>query len=161
MSRPRSLALAGFLALVLVVLGGLPLLKGAFYIGKHEGDTMHLAELVMRMANGQWPHLDFMTPIGVLAIAPMAIFLREGAGFGHAIFYSQILVAVLLLPAVLRVATSRMTGPWPWAYGGFVMLLCLALVHGEADQAQPFAERLRGTFGAEVTVPGHRASFAI
>ncbi|MCB1183894.1 MBL fold metallo-hydrolase [bacterium] len=35
------------------------------------------------------------------------------------------------------------------------------IVHGEADQAQPFAERLRGTFGAEVTVPGHRDSFAI
>ncbi|KAB2885687.1 MAG: DUF2029 domain-containing protein [Albidovulum sp.] len=135
MSRPRTAALAAFLALAIAVLGGLPLLKGAFYLEKHEGDTLHLAELVLRMARGEWPHLDFMTPIGVLAIAPIAAFVKAGAGIGHAIFYSQILVAVALLPAVLRVATSRITGIWPWAYGGFVMLLCLALVHGEAESS--------------------------
>ncbi|MCB2116681.1 MAG: hypothetical protein KDE00_10390 [Rhodobacteraceae bacterium] len=135
MSRPRPLALAGLLALVVIVLGGLPLLKGAFYVGKHEGDTMHLAELVLRMANGQWPHLDFMTPIGVLAIAPIAIFVREGFGLGHAIFYAQILVALTLFLPVMRVALSRLTGPWPYLYGAFVMLLCLALVHGEAESS--------------------------
>ena len=135
MSRPRTAALTAFLALAIVILGGVPLLKGALYLEKHEGDTLHLAELVLRMARGEWPHLDFMTPIGVLAIAPIAVFVKAGAGIGHAIFYSQILVAVLLLPAVLRVATSRLTGPWPWAYGGFVMLLCLALVHGEAESS--------------------------
>lgn len=135
MSRPRNTALAAFLALLILVLGGLPLLKGAFYLEKHEGDTLHLAELVLRMAAGQWPHLDFMTPIGVLAIAPIAAFVKAGAGIGHAIFYAQILVAVVLLPAVLRVAVSRMAGVWPWAYGGFVMLLCLALVHGEAESS--------------------------
>ena len=133
MSRPRSAALAAYLALLILVLGGLPLLKGAFYLEKHEGDTLHLAELVLRMAAGQWPHLDFMTPIGVLAIAPIAAFVKAGAGIGHAIFYAQILVAAVLLPAVVRVATSRMTGILPWAYGGFVMVLCLALVHGEGE----------------------------
>lgn len=135
MSRPRTAALAAFLALLIIVLGGLPLLKGAFYLEKHEGDTLHLAELVLRMARGEWPHLDFMTPIGVLAIAPIAVFVKAGAGIGHAIFYSQILVAALLLLPTLRAATSRMTGVWPWAYGGFVMLLCLALVHGEAESS--------------------------
>lgn len=135
MSRSRSAALAAFLALVVVVLGGVPLLKGAFYIEKHEGDTLHLAELVLRMARGQWPHLDFMTPIGMLAIAPIAGFVRAGAGIGHAIFYAQILVALVLLLPTLRVAQSRLTGVWPWAYGGFVMLLCLALVHGEAESS--------------------------
>lgn len=135
MCTPRTAPLLGFLIAVIVILGGAPLLKGAFYLGKHEGDTMHLAELVLRMADGQWPHLDFMTPIGVLALAPIAVFIKAGAGLGHAIFYSQILVAALLLPAVLRVARSRLTGIWPYAYGGFVMLLCLALVHGEAHSA--------------------------
>lgn len=135
MSRPRSAALAAYLALLILVLGGLPLLKGAFYLEKHEGDTLHLAELVLRTAAGQWPHVDFMTPIGVLAIAPIAAFVKAGAGIGHAIFYAQILVAAVLLPAVLRVATSRLAGVWPWAYGGFVMLLCLALVHGEAESS--------------------------
>ena len=107
MSRPRSAALAAYLALLILVLGGLPLLKGALYLEKHEGDTLHLAELVLRMARGEWPHLDFMTPIGVLAIAPIAAFVKAGAGLGHAIFYAQLLVALVLLPAVLRVAASR------------------------------------------------------
>lgn len=135
MSRPRCALLAVFLALLIAILGGAPLLKGAFYLEKHEGDTMHLAELVLRMADGQWPHLDFMTPIGVLALAPISAFIKVGAGMGHAIFYAQILVAALLLLPTLRVATSRMTGIWPWAYGAFVMLLCLALVHGEAESS--------------------------
>ncbi len=132
MSRPRIVPLLAFLVAVVVVLGAAPILKGGFYLGKHEGDTMHLAELVLRMAGGQWPHLDFMTPIGVLALAPIAWFIQAGAGLGHAIFYAQILVAAVLLLPVLRVAVSRLTGIWPYAYGGFVMLLCLALVHGEA-----------------------------
>ena len=135
MSISGTTRLALFLMVLIVVLGGAPLIKGAFYLGKHEGDAMHLAELVLRMADGQWPHLDFMTPIGVLALAPIAIFIKAGAGLGHAIFYAQILVATLLLLPVLRVATSRLSGFWPYAYGGFVMLLCLALVHGEAHSA--------------------------
>lgn len=133
MGRSSTARLTAFLIVLIAILGTAPILKGAFYLGKHEGDTMHLAELVLRMADGQWPHLDFMTPIGVLALAPMAIFVKAGAGLGHAIFYSQILVAAVLLLPVLRVATSRLTGIWPYAYGGFVMLLCLALVHGEAQ----------------------------
>ncbi len=123
------------LAAVIVVLGGLPFLKGAFYLGKHEGDTLHLTELVMRMANGQWPHLDFMTPIGVMAIAPMALFVSLGEKMGHAIFWSQILVAVTLLWPTWRVATSRLTGWWQLFYGVVVMVFCLALVHGEAERA--------------------------
>ncbi|MDI3336531.1 hypothetical protein QKW60_08945 [Defluviimonas aestuarii] len=135
MGRSSTARLTAFLIVLIAILGTAPILKGAFYLGKHEGDTMHLAELVLRMADGQWPHLDFMTPIGVLALAPMAVFVKAGAGLGHAIFYSQILVAAVLLLPVLRVATSRLTGFWPYAYGGFVMLLCLALVHGEAQSA--------------------------
>jgi hypothetical protein len=128
-------ALALSLLLVVLVFGGVPFLKGGFYIGKHEGDTMHLAELVLRMAAGEWPHLDFMTPIGVLAVAPMAQFVKLGAGLGHAIFLSQVMVALVLLPAVLRVAHSRLGGFWPFAYGAFVMILCVALVHGEAESS--------------------------
>ncbi|MCB2094568.1 MAG: hypothetical protein H6901_08245 [Rhodobacteraceae bacterium] len=135
MSKPRLAVVILFLLLFIAVMGGLPLLKGAFYLGKHEGDTMHLAELVLRMADGQWPHLDFMTPIGVLAIAPIAIFVKYGAGLGHAIFYSQILVAMVLLLPTLRVAQSRLTGIWPYFFGAAVMTLCLALVHGEAQSA--------------------------
>jgi hypothetical protein len=135
MTKTRMPLLLALLAGMIVVFGGLPLLKGGFYLGKHEGDTMHLAELVLRMADGQWPHLDFMTPIGVLAIAPIAWFVKAGAGMGHAIFYAQILVALVMFPAVVRVAVSRLTGVWPYLFGAFVMVLCLALVHGEAERS--------------------------
>lgn len=53
MSRQRTLLLTAFLGLLILLMGGAPILKGAFYVGKHEGDTMHLAELVLRMADGQ------------------------------------------------------------------------------------------------------------
>ena len=135
MTKTNLVLLAGIMLAVVMVMGGLPLLKGGFYIGKHEGDTLHLAELVLRMANGELPHLDVMTPIGILAMAPMVLFVKFGLGLGHAIFYAQILVALALLPAVLRVAQSRMAGAWPYFYGAFVMVLCLALVHGEAEKS--------------------------
>ncbi len=135
MSKARTSLVAVIMALAVVVFGGAPLLKGAFYLGKHEGDAMHLADLVLRMADGQWPHLDFMTPIGVLAIAPIAIFVKAGLGLGHAIFSAQILVALILFLPALYVAKTRLIGIWPYVYGAFVMLLCLALVHGEAQSA--------------------------
>ena len=127
--------LAALLLIVVLVLGGLPLLKGGFYIGKHEIDTIQMSEIVLRMARGEWPHLDFMTPIGVLAMAPIALFVALGAGIGHAIFYAQILVALTLLPAAAWVAQSRLSGKVALAYAAFVMILCLALVHGETERS--------------------------
>lgn len=135
MSRARTGLLFAIMALAVVVFGGVPLLKGAFYLGKHQGDAMHLAELVLRMADGQLPHLDFMTPIGFLAIYPIALFVKMGFGLGHAIFYAQLLVALVLFLPAFHVAKSRLNGIWPYAYGAFVILLCVALVHGEAQNA--------------------------
>ncbi len=135
MSRQNPAALAVFLLSVLGILGGVALMKGGFYLGKHEGDTIHLVDMLLRMAEGQRPHQDFMTPIGVLSLAPMALFVALGAGVGHAIIYAQILVALVLFPAILRVAYSRFEGNFAYAFGGFVLILILALVHGEAGQS--------------------------
>lgn len=132
---PRPWAIAAVLVAIIALLGAMPLLKGGFYLGKHEGDTLHLAELVLRMAGGEWPHLDFMTPIGVMALAPIVWFVDLGMGLGHAIFWAQILVAAALLPGVMWVVGTRVPGWWGLAYGAFVMILCLALVHGEAERA--------------------------
>lgn len=139
MKKSGSLGLVLFLMGVVAVLGLAPFLKGAFYIGKHEGDTLHLADIVLRMAAGEWPHLDFMTPIGMLAMAPIALFVALGATLGKAIFLAQGLVALTLLPATVYVAQSRIVPVAGrvvgWAYGAFVMILCLALVSGEAEPA--------------------------
>ena len=82
--NPRALWV--FLIAVLCLFGGLPFAKGALYIAQHEGDTLHLADIVFREVQGQWPHLDFMTPIGLLATAPITLFIWAGLGFGYAFF---------------------------------------------------------------------------
>ncbi|MBS0564921.1 MAG: hypothetical protein JSR87_10725 [Proteobacteria bacterium] len=136
MSKTDWRGLTLCLLAVALVLGGLPFLKGGFYIGKHEGDTLQMADIVFRMAAGNWPHLDFMTPIGVLAAAPIALFVRLGMQFGHAIFAAQLLVALVLLPAAVAVISRRARDDWSgWIYGAFIMVLCVALVHGEAQNS--------------------------
>lgn len=124
----------GFLAAVAVVLAGAALSKGGLYIGKHEGDTLHLLQMVLRMAAGDWPHLDFVTPIGLFAFLPIVVFLKAGLGVGHAIIWSQALVAAIFFPAIWWVSYSRFRGAWAYAFGASVLVLILALVYGETNR---------------------------
>jgi hypothetical protein len=135
MGKTNGKLLLGVFALIILVLGGTALAKGGFYLGKHEGDTLHLLQMVFRMAEGDWPHLDFVTPIGVLAVAPIAWLVSLGLGVGHAILWSQVIVALVALPAIWWVARSRFTGIWAYAFGAVVLILILALVHGETTRA--------------------------
>jgi len=134
MSRPNPVVLFGFLVSIIVVLGGLAVLKGGLFIAKHEADTLHLVQIVFRMNMGQWPHLDFMTPLGVLAYAPIALFTWLGAGIGHAILYAQIAVAVVLLPAVWWAGVSRLPRGLAYLFGALVMVLCVAIAFGTEGQ---------------------------
>lgn len=135
MTRLRIVRLSLVLGLVLAVQSAALLLKGGFHVAMHEGDTLHLLDMMMRMAEGQWPHLDFMTPIGVLAVAPMAALAALGVGAGQAILGAQVAVAVLLFPVVVRVAASRFPGAWAHAFGIYTLVLVLALIHGEEARA--------------------------
>jgi len=135
MSKPNPWVLTLFLFAIVVVLGGVSVLKGGIYISKHEGDTLHLLDIVLRMAQGELPHLDFVTPIGILAFAPISAFVWAGFGFGMAFLLAQITVALIVLPAVAWVGSSRLSTPLAYLFGGFVMVLPLALVHGEAEQS--------------------------
>ena len=135
MNRTNAGRLFAFLLVLLAVLAGLTMARGGLLVGKHEGDMLHLLDIVFRMADGEWPHLDFMTPIGVLAFAPIALFVELGAGIGHAILYAQAMMGLLLLPLAWRAGLSRLTGLWPYLFGGIVIVLAMALVHGEAERA--------------------------
>lgn len=135
MTRPSPVHLAAFLLAVIAVLAGASLAKGGLYAESYEGDTLHLLGIVLREAQGQWPHLDFQTPIGVLATTPIALFVWLGAGVGHAFLYAQILVAALALPAVWWVSVTRFRGAFAYAFGGLTLGLILALVFGGADPA--------------------------
>jgi len=134
MSRPNPVVLFGFLVSILALLGGLAVLKGGLFIAKHEADTLHLVQIVFRMNAGEWPHLDFMTPLGVLAYAPIAFFTWLGAGIGHAILYAQIAVGALLLPFAWWAGISRLSRGLAYLFGGLVMVLCVAIAFGTAEQ---------------------------
>jgi len=134
MSRPKPVLLFVFLLVLVAALGGVTLAKGGFYVAKHEGDTLHLLQIVFRMADGEWPHLDFMTPIGVMAFLPIVAFVKAGFGIGQSILLAQIAVAIVLLPAVFWAAYSRFNNALAYLFGLVVMVLVLALVHGEADR---------------------------
>ncbi|MEE9428718.1 MAG: hypothetical protein V3V25_11270 [Paracoccaceae bacterium] len=133
MNKANPTVLLGFFVAVIVALCGAALIMGGFYIGKHEGDTFHLLQIVLRIADGQVPHLDFMTPIGVMAFAPIALFVKLGYGIGMSILLSQTLMAVAFLPAVWWVAYSRMRGVLPYLFGLVIFVLLTALVHGESQ----------------------------
>ena len=139
MGRTNGALLGAFLIAVAGGLAAVTLAKGGFYIAKHEGDTLHLTQMVLRMAAGEWPHLDFQTPIGGLAIAPIALMVKLGWGIGHAVLMSQVLVALVLLPAVWWVTVSRFTTGWGALFGGFLLVMILALVHGETEFSVSFS----------------------
>jgi len=135
MSRPNPGILFAILVVFLVIFGGPSLYMGGLYIGKHEGDTLHMMEIVLRMADGQIAHLDFSTPIGSWAFAPIAYLVQAGFGIGHAFVLAQVLVAVAFIPLVWWVSVSRLTPPLAAVFGLVIMVLLLALVHGEANPA--------------------------
>lgn len=135
MSRPNPVTFAAVLLIVLVILAGPSVYMGGLYVGKHEGDMMHLLQIVLRMEDGQWPHVDFMTPIGALAFAPIVAFLEAGFPIGKSIIYAQVLVAIALYPAIWWVGRSRLAPPLAVLFGVVVLVLVLALVHGEAQRS--------------------------
>ncbi|MEJ1998854.1 MAG: hypothetical protein P8X76_12085 [Maritimibacter sp.] len=135
MGKTNGLYLAGFLVALFGVLLGLSLAKGGLYIGAFEGDTLHLMQIVMREARGQWPHLDFQTPIGVMATAPIVLFLWLGTGAGHAFLYAQGFMALIALPAIWWVSVSRFRGAQSYLFGGFVLALILALIYGGTERS--------------------------
>jgi hypothetical protein len=135
MNRPNPAVLFGFFVAIIVAMCGLTLLKGGLYLSRHEGDTLHLMQVLLRMDGGQRPHLDFMTPIGALSFAPIVLFMQMGLGVGKSIVLAQGLVAIVLLPVVWWVAFSRMRGALAYLFGLIVLVLVTALVHGEALSA--------------------------
>lgn len=114
--------------------GGIGVAKGGFFLGKHEGDTLHFLQIVIRMAAGEVPHIDFMTPIGGLAFAPFAALMTWGMTIGDAILWAQVGVALALLPAAWWLAASRLNLGLGLLFMLVISVLMLALVHGESER---------------------------
>ncbi|MGV6812020.1 MAG: hypothetical protein ACWA47_07230 [Brevirhabdus sp.] len=133
MSRAHPLKLAAYLAAVIVVFGGMAMIKGAFLVGQHEGDVLHIAQIMLLIGDGMQPHHDFLTPIGFLAFWPMQVLMSAGLPLGKAFFLSQVFVSATLLPAIWWVGISRFSRGAAYVMGGVVLIWVLALVHGEAS----------------------------
>ncbi|MBL4806703.1 MAG: hypothetical protein JKY31_05355 [Rhodobacteraceae bacterium] len=128
--RSSSLRFALFLIALTLLEAALTLLPGRLLITGHEGDLLHMIDAGLRMADGELPHLDFMTPIGILGIAPVAVFLKFGAAAGQAAILANLLVCILLLPATWWLGATRFNGGLRFIFGAMIIVLCTALVHG-------------------------------
>ncbi len=133
MSRPNPLILFGILLVAGAIMAGLSMSKGALLISAHEGDTYHLLDILFRMERGLKPHQDFMTPLGILSLWPILVFLKAGYGVGTAILLSQVLVAAVMVLPVWYVAWSRLTRKTAYAFAAFSMVLILALTFGGTE----------------------------
>ena len=116
-----------------VLLGGVGVLKGGLYVDQHEGDMLHLIDIVLRMAGGQVAHVDFMTPLGGLAFLPFSTLVSAGIGVGTALIWGQIAFATLILPMVCWVAFSRLNTAQAYVLGTAVVVTSLAFIYGSTD----------------------------
>ncbi|UWQ06937.1 hypothetical protein [Aliiroseovarius crassostreae] len=134
MSKEKGIILAAVQIALFALFSGVLLAKGGLFVGQHEGDTLHLLQILTRMSAGQVPHLDFVTPIGAMAFLPIVLFSKMGIGFGHSFLYGQVLVGAAFLPAIWWVSMTRLAGIWRHVFAIAMIVLCLGLIHGEADQ---------------------------
>lgn len=101
-----------------------------FFVTFHEGDVLHTMQISFRMLEGEVPHLDFLTPIGEMAFAPIVVLLNAGFGIGSALLYSQILMALLWFPALAWVGLTRFKGYLSFVFATVVILMFTAVIYG-------------------------------
>lgn len=130
MSRPNPYVLSCVLLLFVAVFGGYSIVQGGLYLDTHEADTYHLMDILFRMESGLLPHQDFVTPIGILAFLPIVLFMQAGLGVGIAILWAQLAVALVMWPAVVYSAVSRLPKVSAYVFGVLALGLVLALTYG-------------------------------
>ena len=130
MSRPNPLVLLVIIAATAGIMAWLCLARGVLMISAHEGDVYHLLDILLRMERGLVPHADFVTPLGILTVAPIARLMSEGFGIGEAILLSQAGLAALIALPLLYVAWSRLTPLGGYLFAALTIIIVLALTYG-------------------------------
>ena len=133
MSRPNPLVLLSILIVTFLGFSWLGLRPGALLISAYEGDTYHLLDILFRMEQGLVPHIDFMTPLGVLSFLPINLFLAQGFGVGQSILWSQVFVAAILFPTIYYTSWSRLSPKTGYVFAAFTIMQVLALSYGGAE----------------------------
>lgn len=106
---------------------------GAVLFLSFDGDAIHMAQIVLRMADGQIPHQDFVTPLGAMAFMPIVWLVQVGAGVGTAFAYAPVALGALLTPMIYWVGVSRFSPSGSIAFGALVLVNLLAFVHGGTE----------------------------
>ena len=114
-------------------MAALALMPGDIVITSLEGDLMHTLSASQRMAEGELPHLDFMTPLGILAFAPIAMFLSFGFFLGKSIILSSMTLAIILLPVIWWIGVSRLGKAQAVYFGALVLVLLMAVTFGNGS----------------------------
>lgn len=135
MSGPNPVVFCGTLVAATVAVTAVFLSKGALHIASHEGDTYHLLDILFRLERGETPHVDFVTPLGILSFAPILAFLEAGLGVGRAFLLAQGALALALLPVLAYAALTRLPSWLAWVFAGATLTLVLALTWGGASSA--------------------------
>ena len=147
-----------FLVVLTAVIAGVffvSVLPGGLWITGHEGDLIHTLDNALRMVAGDKPHQDFMTPLGVLTIAPIALFIKAGFGPGMSILLAQFAVCLCAVPMIIWVSLSRLSGVWRYVFAIGMVLLCTALTYGGDNPSTSLAmyyNRWSWVFGATVVM---------
>ena len=123
--------LLAFFALDLVLITITPRLL----ITAHEGDLLHMLDATLRMADGELPHLDFMTPIGILGFAPVAAMLSLGFPVGRATLLADASMLALMIPAIWWLATTRLSRGQAYYFGAVMVLTMIAVIYGNGSSA--------------------------
>lgn len=121
---------------LIAVLGLLTLARisdGAVTVLSFEGDAIHMVQIVHRMAAGEVPGQDFLTPLGVMAFLPIVWLVEAGFGVGAAFAYAPTVIGLVLLPALWWFGWSRLSPPGALALGASVLIGLMSLLHGGLD----------------------------
>ncbi len=106
------------------------LLPSRLMITGHEGDLMHMLDASLRMASGELPHVDFMTPIGVLGFAPVAGFLALGFAVGKATLLADSAMLGLMLPVIWWLGVTRLSRGQAHYFAIVMIVMMMAVVYG-------------------------------
>ena len=106
------------------------MLPSRLMITAHEGDLMHMLDASLRMASGELPHLNFMTPIGILGFAPVAGFLALGFTAGKATLLADAAMLALMLPVIWWLSATRLSRGQAYYFAIVMVATMMAVVYG-------------------------------
>lgn len=132
--RVQGWAIAGMCALLAAIFILALILPGKTFSFIYVHDMMIFFDGAHRVLDGQLPHRDFHTPLGLLAYLLPALGLWLSGSLGGMMPWATALFALIFLPMLIHVCVSRL----PLAYAAVFAVFAIALVIGPASIGETF-----------------------